>query len=56
LTQLREWTTPFAAVQHLFTAQLSALNWLQWLVVIAIWGVGLNAIGSIRLQPRKGNR
>ena len=56
LIQIREWTTPFAAVQHLFTGQLSALNWLQWLVVIAIWGVGLNAIGSIRLQPRKGDR
>jgi hypothetical protein len=56
LTQIREWTTPFAAVQHLFTGQLSPLNWLQWLVVIAIWGVGLNAIGSIRLQTRKGNK
>ena len=56
LIQIRGWTTPFAAVQHLFTGQLSPLNWLQWLVVIVIWGVGLNAIGSIRLQTRKGNR
>jgi hypothetical protein len=37
--------TPYAAARHLLSGQLSALNWVQWLGVVLIWGVGLNAAG-----------
>ncbi|MFC0027933.1 hypothetical protein ACFFMM_00145 [Micromonospora chaiyaphumensis] len=45
--------TPYATVRHLLSGEMSALNWVQWLAVLLIWGVGLNALGAVRL--RRGN-
>ncbi|MEU8262506.1 hypothetical protein AB0C02_17970 [Micromonospora sp. NPDC048999] len=40
--------TPYSTVRHLLSGQMSALNWIQWLAVLLIWGVGLNALGAAR--------
>ncbi|MEU3457404.1 hypothetical protein ABZ671_27940 [Micromonospora sp. NPDC006766] len=40
--------TPYATVRHLLSGEMSALNWVQWLAVLLIWGVGLNALGAAR--------
>ncbi|MFJ8582024.1 hypothetical protein [Micromonospora sp. NPDC093277] len=45
--------TPYASVRHLLSGQMSALNWVQWLAVLLIWGAGLNVLGAARL--RRGN-
>ncbi|MEU1686492.1 hypothetical protein [Micromonospora sp. NPDC005707] len=42
--------TPYSTVRHLLSGQMSALNWVQWLAVLLIWGVGLNALGAARLR------
>jgi hypothetical protein len=47
LRLVREWTTPFAAVQRLFTGQLTLLGWLQWAVVAAFWVVAANAVALL---------
>ncbi|SCF29074.1 hypothetical protein GA0074695_5215 [Micromonospora viridifaciens] len=44
--------TPYSSVRHLLSGQMSALNWVQWLAVLLIWGAGLNALGSARLRHR----
>jgi hypothetical protein len=45
--------TPYATVRNLLSGRMSAANWAQWLVVLLIWGVGLNIIGVARLKQRK---
>lgn len=55
LRSIREWTTPFAAVQRLFSGRLTVLDWLQWAVVVAVWVVGSNVVGSI-VHRRRGGR
>ncbi|MET8832425.1 hypothetical protein ABZV78_00700 [Micromonospora sp. NPDC004540] len=45
--------TPYATVRNLLSGRMSAVNWAQWLVVLLIWGVGLNIIGVARLKRRK---
>lgn len=42
------WLTPFASVQHLLSGTMNPLRWAQWLVVVTIWGLGLNLAGSWR--------
>ncbi|MBE1562144.1 hypothetical protein H4W81_004923 [Nonomuraea africana] len=32
---------------------MSLLTWAQWIVVLLIWGVGLNAIGAAWLRRRQ---
>jgi hypothetical protein len=46
------WLTPYATVQNLLSGKMSAVNWAQWLVVVLIWCVGLNAVGVVRLKRR----
>lgn len=45
--------TPYATVRNLLSGRMSAANWAQWLVVLLIWGVGLNIVGLARLKRRK---
>lgn len=52
LDPVQGWVTPFANVNRLLSGQMTALSWLQCLVVIAIWDVGLNVAGALRLRRR----
>jgi hypothetical protein len=53
LRPAQDWLTPFAGVARLTAGQLSALGWVQSLVVFLIWAVGLNAVGAARLRARR---
>ena len=50
LQPARAWLTPFGSVQNLLSGRMTAVAWAQWLVVLALWGVGLNAAGLARLR------
>ena len=50
---VQAWLTPFPSVQHLLSGEMSPTAWAQWLVVLAIWGVGLNALGVARAMRRR---
>ncbi len=39
---------PFSSAQHLLGGPMAATYWAQWLVMVAIWGVGLNLLGAWR--------
>jgi hypothetical protein len=45
LRPAQAWLTPYPLAQHLLSGAMSAENWAQWLVVLLVWGVGLNAVG-----------
>ncbi|MEU5960602.1 hypothetical protein ABZ777_05275 [Micromonospora parva] len=49
------WLTPFGSVRNLLSGEMTALRWVQWLCVLLIWGVGLNAAGAAVLN-RGGGR
>nr|BFE77598.1 hypothetical protein GCM10020093_001990 [Planobispora longispora] len=49
LRPAQEWLTPYAAAQNLLSGRMSAVMWAQWLVVLLVWGRGLNAAGMARL-------
>jgi hypothetical protein len=53
LRPAQAWLTPFPSVQHLLSGSMSATNWAEWLVVLAIWGVGLNALGILGATRRR---
>ncbi|MGK5741175.1 hypothetical protein [Micromonospora sp. URMC 103] len=46
------WLTPYATVQNLLSGEMDAVRWAQWVVVLLIWGVGLNGMGAARLRRR----
>jgi hypothetical protein len=46
--------TPYATVQNLLSGEMSAVKWAQWLIVLLIWGVGLNAAGAAWLKRGGG--
>ncbi|RKN52858.1 hypothetical protein D7193_23870 [Micromonospora costi] len=46
------WLTPYATVRNLLSRDMDAVRWAQWLVVLLLWGVGLNAVGAARLRRR----
>lgn len=52
LQPLQAWLTPFPSAQHLLSGEMSATNWAQWLVMVALWGAGLNALGIARIARR----
>jgi hypothetical protein len=52
LRPAQPWTTPFPSVQHLLSGEMNPTRWAQWLVVLGIWGVALNAMGSARASRR----
>lgn len=45
LQQVGSWTTPYPSAQHLLSGEMTPTAWAQWLVVLAIWGLGLNSLG-----------
>ena len=44
------WLTPFAAAPILLTGRMVPLNWARLLVIVSIWGIGLNAAGASRIR------
>ncbi|MGI5522270.1 hypothetical protein ACQEUX_15135 [Micromonospora sp. CA-259024] len=52
LRPAQPWLTPFGSVRNLLSGEMSALRWVQWLCVLLIWGVGLNAAGAALLKRR----
>ncbi|MET8090423.1 hypothetical protein [Micromonospora sp. NPDC005220] len=48
------WLTPFGSARNLLSGEMSALRWVQWLCVLLIWGVGLNAVGAAVRNRRGG--
>ncbi|WP_433538032.1 hypothetical protein ACQPZK_10035 [Micromonospora sp. CA-249363] len=46
LRPAQPWLTPFGSVRNLLSGEMSVLRWAQWLCVLLIWGVGLNALGA----------
>ena len=52
LQPAQAWLTPLPSVQHLLAGEMSPVRWAQWLTVLAIWGVGLNALGLARASRR----
>lgn len=52
LRPAQAWLTPYASVRNLLSGQMSAVAWVQWFVVLLLWGVGLNAVGAARLKRR----
>ncbi|MFC3502041.1 hypothetical protein ACFOOK_13870 [Micromonospora krabiensis] len=45
--------TPYATVRNLLSGEMNAAKWAQWLAVLLVWGVGLNALGVARLKRRR---
>ncbi|WP_433357485.1 hypothetical protein ACQPYV_10435 [Micromonospora saelicesensis] len=52
LRPAQPWLTPLGSVRNLLSGEMSALAWVQWLCVLLIWGVGLNAVGAALLSRR----
>ncbi|MFI6780271.1 hypothetical protein [Micromonospora sp. NPDC050276] len=50
LRSAQPWLTPFGSVRNLLSGEMSVLRWVQWLCVLLIWGVGLNALGAAVLH------
>ena len=46
------WLTPLGSARNLLSGEMSVLRWAQWLCVLLIWGVGLNAVGAAVLNRR----
>lgn len=53
LRPAQAWLTPFGSVRNLLSGDMSVLRWVQWLCVLLIWGVGLNAAGAALLKRRQ---
>jgi hypothetical protein len=47
------WLTPYATTRNLLSGQMNAETWAQWLVVLLIWGVGLNVVGAALMKRWK---
>lgn len=50
LRPAQPWLAPYSSVRNLLSGEMSAVTWAQWLVILLIWGVGLNAVGAARLK------
>ncbi|SCE71282.1 hypothetical protein GA0070607_0661 [Micromonospora coriariae] len=53
LLPAQAWLTPYGSVRNLLSGDMSVLRWAQWLTVLLIWGVGLNAAGAALLRRRR---
>ncbi|WCN83452.1 hypothetical protein [Micromonospora sp. LH3U1] len=53
LRPAQAWLTPYGSVRNLLSGEMSVLRWAQWLCVLLIWGVGLNAAGAAVLGRRR---
>ncbi|MGC4748221.1 hypothetical protein ACLQ28_21585 [Micromonospora sp. DT201] len=57
LRPAQAWLTPLGSVRNLLSGDMTVLRWIQWLCVLLIWGVGLNAAGAAVLKRRdRANR
>ncbi|MCG5436829.1 hypothetical protein [Micromonospora foliorum] len=54
LRPTQPWLTPLGSVRNLLSGEMSALRWVQWLCVLLLWGVALNAVGAAGLNRRGG--
>ncbi|MFG1871738.1 hypothetical protein [Micromonospora arborensis] len=52
LRPAQAWLTPLGSVRNLLSGHMSVLRWAQWLCVLLIWGVGLNAVGAAVRERR----
>lgn len=52
LSPAQAWLTPYAAATNLLSGQMSLVTWAQWLVVLLLWGVGLNVVGAAEARRR----
>ncbi|NYH46066.1 hypothetical protein HNR22_005793 [Micromonospora jinlongensis] len=50
LRPAQPWLTPFGSVRNLLSGDMTVLRWAQWLCVLLLWGVGLNAAGAAVLK------
>ena len=48
------WLTPYASAQNLLSGGMTPVNWAQWMVLVLLWGVGLNAVGAVVLRRHVG--
>ncbi|MBQ0901459.1 hypothetical protein [Micromonospora sp. U21] len=53
LRPAQAWLTPYGSVRNLLSGDMTVLRWAQWLCVLLIWGVGLNAAGAALLGRRR---
>ena len=44
----QDWLTPYADARHLLSGEMTPVQWAQAVVVLALWGVGLNVWGMRR--------
>ncbi|MCG5473197.1 hypothetical protein LADH09A_001187 [Micromonospora sp. LAH09] len=52
LRPAQPWLTPLGGVRNLLSGDMTVLRWAQWLCVLLLWGVGLNALGAALLSRR----
>ncbi|MEU5784421.1 hypothetical protein [Micromonospora lupini] len=52
LRPAQPWLTPLGSVRNLLAGDMTLLRWAQWLCVLLLWGVGLNAAGAAALRRR----
>ena len=50
LRPLQGWLTPYANAGNLLSGEMTGVRWAQWVVVLLLWGVGLNVWGRRRLR------
>ena len=50
LRPAQPWLTPLGSVRNLLSGDMTVLRWAQWLCVLLLWGVGLNAVGAAVLK------
>lgn len=48
LRPAQSWLTPYATARNLLAGDMTAVHWAQWLLVFALWGIGLNILGCRR--------
>lgn len=56
LRAVRDWIIPYGAVRHALAGTMTAANWGQLLMVLALWGLGLNALGARKLSTHNRRR
>lgn len=54
LRPAQPWLTPLGSVRNLLSGDMTVLRWAQWLCVLLLWGVGLNAAGATVLKRGGG--
>jgi hypothetical protein len=50
LRPAQAWLTPYAAARNQLSGTMGVREWLQWLVIVLIWPIGLTVVGA-RVRP-----